>query len=234
MTSNANFLPAIDELLVVRLYGKKIEDLAITPAKQQSNSPLIASYSGSALSFAWIYGASVLGWCRTLPAPILAVVPNNDVDPVGCGDFGDPKQYRMWVLPKGSPLVRLSHQVGTAEQIVSTDIHTLIDVNADFHLHDIQLNGTVISAKLRSYLHLHQSGPFGSTIFDITVVDRDDTLSFDFNTLPCITVFSIGVASAQVCFHANPNRICGEVVVGIDLPVIGHWGQTFTIACVNL
>jgi hypothetical protein len=233
MTVRENFLPAVDDLLVVRLYGKKIEDLTINPAKQ-AKSPLIDAYSGSALAFAWIYGAQVLGACRKVPTPFLAVVPDTAVDPVGCDEFGDPKEYRMWVLPSGAPLVKLSHQLVTAEQVLAPDVRPFLDVNADFHLHDVQLNGTVISAKLRSYLHLHQSGPFGTTLFDITVVDRDDTLSFDFNQLPCVTVFTIAVASAQICFHANPNRICGEVVVGIDLPVVGHWGQTFTIACVNV
>jgi hypothetical protein len=231
MASSPNFLSTVDDMLVIRLYGKKVVDLSVKPTK---DSMLVNAYSGASISFARIYGAKILGTCQRLPAPLLAIVPDTDKDPDGCDEFADPKEFRMWTLPKGAPIVKLAYDVGNAEEIVPSGVRPFLDVNADFHFHDVQLNGTVISGKLRSYLHLHQSGPFGTTLFDVTVVDRDDTLSFDFNQLPCITVFSIGVASAQVCFHANPNRICGEAVVGIDLPVIGHWGQTFTIACVNL
>jgi hypothetical protein len=156
-----------------------------------------------------------------LPEPLLTLVPDSDRDPDGCDEFSDPKQFRMWVLPKGSPIVKLTHEVVAAEQVAPAEVRPFLDVNADFHFHDVQLNGTVITGKLRSYLRLHQSGPFGTTLFDIVVVDRDDTISFDFNQLPCITVFSIGPASAQVCFHANPNRICGEVVVGM---ICQLWG----------
>ena len=227
MPENPSFISAVDDLLVVRIYGKKTIDLSIASAK---DSYLVKGYGAASVSFAWIYGAKVLGLCQRFPKPFLIIVPDNDKDPDGCDEFADPKQYRMWTLPKSTPVVKLNHQVVLAEEIALAGL----EVSADFHFHDVQVTGTVISAKLRSYLRLRLPGPFGSTIFDITVVDRDDTLSFDFNQLPCVTVFSIGVASAQVCFHANPNRICGEVVVGIDLPVIGHWGYTFTIACVNL
>jgi hypothetical protein len=228
MTATHSFVSAVDDLIVIRIYGKKAIDLSLTSGKE---SKLAKEYGAKGVSFAWLYGARVLGLCQQFPKPVLVLVPDSDEDPEGCEQFSDPKVYRMWTLPKGSPLVRVTHEVVQVEQIALSGL----EVQADFHFHDIQLNGTVLSGKLRSYLHLRLGGPFGSTIFDITVIDRDDTLSFDFNQIPCITVFTIaGVASAQVCFHANPNRICGEVVVGIDLPVIGHWGQTFTIACVNL
>ncbi len=231
MTDNSNFLSTIDESLVIRLYGKKAPDLTVASTK---DSALVETYSIAGIVFAWIYGAKVLGICKRLPKPVLVIVPDADKDPKGCQEFGDPKQFRMWTLPKGSPLVKLAYEVGTAEEISSPVIQPFLDVMADFHIHDVKLTGTVITGKLRSYLRLRQPGPFGTTLFDITVVDRDDTISFDFTEFSCITVFSIGVASAQICFHANPNRICGEVVVGINLPIIGHWGQTFTLACVNL
>jgi hypothetical protein len=228
MPESPSFISAVDDLLVVRMYGKKAIDLTLMSGKE---SKLAKQYGAKSVSFAWLYGAKVLGLCQRFPKPLLVVVPDNDEDPDGCDEFADPKVYRMWTLPKGSPLVKVAHEVVKVEEIALTGLETY----ADFHFHDVQLNGTVLSAKLRSYLRLRLGGPFGSTIFDITIIDRDDTLSFDFNQVPCVTVFTIaGIANAQVCFHANPNRICGEVVVGIDLPVIGHWGQTFTIACVNL
>jgi hypothetical protein len=225
MTASANFLSAIDDLLVVRLYGKKVEDLNIVATKEKGkNSPLMKAYGESVLSFAWIYGAKVLGACRRLPTPLLLLVPEPDSDPLGCEDFSDPKQYRMWVLPKGGPLVKLIHQVVTAEEVVSAGGQPLLNVDFDFHVHDVQISGTVVSGKLRSFLRVQ----------GFTVVDRDDSFSIDFSSLPCVTVFSIAVASAQICYHPNPNRICGEIVVGVDLPwPIGHWGQTFQIACVN-
>jgi len=228
MPQNASFVSSIDDLIVVRLYGKKVIDLNVSSSK---DSILAKEYGTKGVVFAWLYGAKVLGICQQLPKAVLIVVPDTDEDPAGCDQFANPEVYRMWTLPKGSPIVKLTHEVLQVEQIALTGL----EVDADFHFHDIQLNGTVISGKLRSYLRVRLGGPFGSTIFDTTIIDRDDTLSFDFNQIPCITVFTIaGIANAQVCFHANPNRVCGEVVVGIDLPVIGHWGQTFTIACINL
>ena len=231
MPANSGLLSIIDEALVIRLYGKKLPDLSLDP-KSLSDSLIAKHYSGLPLGFASVYGADVFGKCYKSPSPFIAIVPGPGEDPVGCGEFSDPKVYRMWTLSKGDPLVKLKYEVGTAEAVAVPEVTPLVDVDADFHIHDVKLTGTVVSAKLRSYLRLRQSTPFGN--IDVTVIDRDDTISFDFNQIPCITVFSIAVASAQICFHANPNRICGEVVVGVDLPIIGHWGQTFTIACVNL
>lgn len=231
MSTKSSLVSEIDESLSIRIYGKKMQDLALSASSD--GSILQKKYEVTGLEFASVYGVMFLGECQKLPKPLLLLLPSNDVDPVGCGEFSDPKEFRMWTLPHDAPLVALEKAVGSANEIVSRVLRPRLDVNADFRVHDVRIDGTVVRGKLRAYLHLHQSGPFGSTIFDVTVVDRDDDFSINLVPSTCITVFSIGVASAQVCYRENPNRICGEAQIGIDLPVIGHWGQNFTIACVN-
>jgi hypothetical protein len=179
-----------------------------------------------------VYGSQILGKCIKLPIPLLTLLPDNGQPSNACGDLGNPDEYLMWVLGKGQEFVSLSIETGTVEEILKAGASPRVNIDADFHIHDIVVSGTSVSAKLRAYLRLRQPGPFGSTIFDITVINGDYPFTVNINT--CITVFSIGVASAQVCFHTNPNRVCGEVSVGIDLPIIGHWGKNFPVACINI
>jgi len=111
----------------------------------------------------------------------------------------------------------------------------LLDVNSDFRIHDLGLRAATLSGKVKAYLHLHQSGPFGFTILDVTVLDMDAPFAIDFTSLvsKSISVFSNGVADAAVCFYPNPNRVCGSVSVHVNLPEIGAWFQTFNLACVH-
>lgn len=88
MPSNPNFLSTIDESLIIRLYGTKIQDLSIVAP---SHSPLVTGYGATSVSFAWIHGAKVLGICRQLPSPLLVIVPDPDSDPEGCEVFSDPR-----------------------------------------------------------------------------------------------------------------------------------------------
>jgi hypothetical protein len=223
---SVKFITSINDSLSVSLYGKKITDLVL---QKPDRSPLLDFYKQDII-LAQIYGARVLGQCKRLPVPLIAFVPNTGEKPSGCDEFNNPDEYTMWVVPNGGPLVVLSSDTVNAAEVIRP---RGIDVQADFHFHDVTLNGTVLSASLRSYLKLHCC--IWSACQDIVVVDRDDRFSWDFSSIACYPIYSIGVATAQVCFHPNPNRICGEVVVGIDLPLgLGHWGQTFTIACVNI
>jgi hypothetical protein len=231
MNTPGSFLDSVNSTLSVRIFGNLADDLTLAP---QKGSDLGKVYGSDELLFARIVGAQVSGMCFALPRPIFLIVPGKGDDPQGCSQFGDKTKYRMWSFPKGEPVVSLIHNVGSVEDAVGSGLKPFVDIQADFHFHDVSLNGTVLTANLRSYLKIHQSIPWPGSDINIVIIDRDDRFTIDFSSVPCITVFSIGVASAQVCYHPNPNRICGEVVVGIDLPwPIGHWGQTFTIACLN-
>uniref|UniRef100_Q01RE2 Uncharacterized protein n=1 Tax=Solibacter usitatus (strain Ellin6076) TaxID=234267 RepID=Q01RE2_SOLUE len=228
MTTELGFFDVVDQSLQISVYGKTAVGISID--KSAAQSAFAQPYAQTGIVFAWIYGFGFMGTCTKLAKPALVVLPNSAQDPKGCSEFADPKQYRMWTLPKDSVITALDQKVGTVEGLV---IRPFLDIQSDFRIHDVTFDGTTLRGKVRAYLHLHQSGPFGTTIFDITVVDRDDSFSFSLVPDLCITVFSIGVASAQVCYHDNPRRVCGEVQVGIDLPVIGHWGQNFPLICVN-
>ncbi len=232
MASTASMTESVADLISVKLFGNLITDLKWDLS---GSSSISRSYQSDKLGVAKIQGAKILGKCERLPFPVFSVVPGNGEDPSGCDEFGDPGKFRMWSLPKGSNLISLQPSVGPVEAILAPAVRPRVDVNADFHFHDVSIAGTQITASLRSYLKLHQSIPWPGHDIDIVVIDRDDRFSIDFSSLPCIPVYSISVATAQICYHPNPNRICGEVVVGIDLPwPLNHWGQTFTIACVNL
>jgi hypothetical protein len=123
------------------------------------------------------------------------------------------------------------------EKITALDPATrsLLDVNSDFRIHDIALRDFTLSGKVKAYLHLHQSGPFGFTMLDVTVLDMDAPFAIDFASLlsKSISIFSNGVADAEIFFYPNPNRVCGSVSVHVNLPNLGAWFQTFNLACVQ-
>jgi hypothetical protein len=230
MPADRSFISLVDQSIGLDLFGSKIVDLTLN--KPAAPSRLGDLYPGKTLIFAYIEGARVLGKCTRFPSPVILLVPDTGTAPKGCDEFSDPKKYEMWSLSNTDTIATLSLHVMTVEQLASAT-QPRVDVTSDFRIYNVKVSGTVISGTVRAYLRLKQPGPFGSTIFDITVIDGNYNFSYDFSSLSCITVFTIAVASAQICYHANPNRICGEVSVGIDLPVIGHWGQNFTLACVN-
>lgn len=227
MSNQTEFLPAIDEKFQIRVVGKKVTDVEVTSKR----GSVLSTDAAGKLVLVKVYGAKLFSDCIKLPVPIYTLLPDNGKPSDACGDLGNPDEYLMWVLGKDQKFVSLSIDTGSVEEIIKKGLAPFVNIDADFHIHDVTVSGTSVSAKLRAYLRLRQPGPFGD-IFNITVVDGDYSFSVNINT--CITVFSIGVASAQVCFHTNPNRVCGEVSVGIDLPVIGHWGRNFPIACVNV
>jgi hypothetical protein len=228
MANQTDFLSSIDEKFQIKVFGKKVSDIDITAKKQT----VLSKGGVTKLILVKVFGTKLFGDCIKLPSPFYTLLPDNGMPSDGCGDLGNPDEYLMWVLGKNDEFVSLLIETGTVEEIIKKGEAVRLNVDADFHIHDVTVSGTTVSAKLRAYLHLRQPGPFGTTIFDITVINGDYSFSVNIDT--CITVFSIAVASAQVCFHTNPNRVCGEVSVGIDLPVIGHWGQNFPIACVNI
>lgn len=230
MSSETSLMSLIDQSMGLDLYGSKLADLTLNKAPSSSRFGNV--FPGKDLIFAHIEGARVLGKCTRLPSPVILLVPDVGTTPTGCGEFSDPKKYEMWSLSNKDTIATLSLKVLTVEELAS-QVQTRVEVNSDFRIYNVKVTGTVISGTVRAYLHLKQPGPFGSTIFDITVIDANYNFSYDFSSISCITVFTVAVASAQVCYHANPNRICGEVSVGLDLPVIGHWGQNFSLACVN-
>jgi hypothetical protein len=231
MSSTKSLLSVVDASLSIRAYGKIANDLALNVASEDSQVAI--QFGATKPIFAWVYGIGFLGSCRALPKPLLLLMPDGGSDPSGCTQFEDPKEFRMWVLPKDGPVVALTQQIGPAHNVLAGDVSILTEVTSDFRVYNVRVETGKVKGRVRAYLRLRQPGPFGSTIFDIVVIDRDDEFSIDLNPGLCITVFSVGVASAQICYRDNPNRICGEVQVGIDLPVIGHWSKNFPIACVN-
>jgi hypothetical protein len=231
MMMESTFQAALDDALRVVAFGKTIEDLTIAPSKESS---FAKAHSTEKLTFAWIHGARIDGSCVNFPKPILLLLPGDGAKPTGCSEFTAEKGFLMWNIPKEGPVALLTHDVGPAGEIIKLAATRGLETTSDFRIYDVRLDGTVVRGKVRAYLRFKLPGPFHTTIFDITVIDRDDAFSIDLAPGLCIPVFSIGVATAQVCFHNHPNRICGEVVVGIDLPVVGHYGKTFTLACVNV
>jgi hypothetical protein len=216
----------VSEQLTVTLYGDPVKGFEI----RHPLGEVVSQPGKDILLPVRVAGIKTFGACVILPSPILLLLPGagQELKVPECG-WEKPKQ--KWSLdPKFTTAAINITPVAIGDL---AKLRPSLDVQADFHLHDVHLDGTTIRGKLRSYLHLHQSLPFPLPDINVTVVDRDDAFAINLAPGTCITVFSIGVASAQVCYRANPNRICGEVQVGIDLPVIGHWGQNFTIACVN-
>jgi uncharacterized protein YuzE len=228
MSSLTELLPSIDEKFQIKIYGKKVTDFEIDLKKESILSP----NNKIKLVLVKIYGTRLFGDCIILPKPFFTLLPDNGIKPDGCGDLGNPEEYLMWVLGKGKELLYINFDAGSAEDIIKREVSILVDVNADFRIHDIEISGTKVSAKLRAYLRLRQPGPFGSTLFDITVLNGDYPFSVDLNT--CVTVFSVAVTNAEVCFRTDPNRVCGVVNVGIDLPILGRWSRQFEIACINV
>ena len=228
MSAETTFHSVVDDGLLVRVYGKKVEDLTLAV---QKDSHFAIQHGGGPLTFVLVRGIQFLGECHALTVPVLVPLPGDGAPPTGCCQF---KDQLMWVIPKGSPLVALTHNVGTAEEFAKSLAEKRLDVDSNFTLSHLRVEGNTVKGHLRAYLRLKQSGPFGTTLFNIVVIDRNDDFSIQLVPDFCITVFSIGVASAQVCFHENPRRVCGEVFVGLDLPLgLGHFGQNFAIACVQ-
>jgi hypothetical protein len=231
MTTGAGgLLDGIDEMLVVRLYGKPVTDVTITGGGRES--ALSRLYAGAPIAFAWIHGVRAMGKCHTLPHPMLLLVPDRPKDPTDCGEFGDPEKFQMWELPADAQVATLDTNVVSVTELVPSEVR--LEVHDEFRIHGVRVEDGVLRGRVRAYLRLRQPGPFGTTIFNITVVDRDDAFEINLKPDVCIPVFSIGVASAEVCFRPNPDRICGSVSVSINLPVLGHYARRWDLACVNV
>ena len=225
MSTDTTFQSLVDDALQVKVYGKKVEDLTLTARK---DSFFASQYGGGPLTFVLVFGVRFLGKCRTLPVPLLIPLPGEGTAPTGCCEF---KDQLMWVIPKGSPLVALTQSVVTAEDLAASLTQPRLDVDSNFTLSNVRIDGNTVKGHLRAYLRLHQSTPFGP--INIVVIDRNDDFAFPLPDI-CVTVFSIAVASAQVCLRENPRRLCGEVSVGVDLPFgLGQFSQNFPIACVQ-
>lgn len=229
MKNEIGLLSSVADEFNIKVFGKKINDIAFTASKTN-----VFKNAESKPVLVKVYGTKLLEKCVALSKPFYLILPDNGVKPDGCGIFGDPNEYLMWIFPRTESLVKLSVEIGMIEQMITEIVHPFLDVNADFHIHDFKVEGTKLSGKLKAYLHLHQSGPFGTTLLDITLINGDYSFSIDLIPTTCVNVFSIGIASAQICFYDNPNRICGTVDVSVDLPIIGHWGRKFDIACVKI
>jgi hypothetical protein len=222
---------SINDALSVRLYGNVVTDLSIT------GGGLVTTLDPTKTPiFARIYGAKAFGACITLPKPMITIVPSNGAytQADDCEQFYDPANpnaFTVWVLQKGSPLITLTTKFDTVDSLAVTP---KLDVNADFHVYNLSVSGSVVSGTLRAYLHLHQPGPFGTTIFDVTVIDGNYPFQISLTPDICIPVpgLSAGVISAEVCYHPNPNRICGSVNVNVSIDGFGY-NHTFDIVCVN-
>lgn len=218
-----SFLSQVDEKLVIRIYGKKVHDFSIKPSEK--------SKFGANINFVQVYGAKILGICSKLPTPILTMLPGEGVAPVGCSDF-DPKEFLMWVLPKDHPLVTFDTQITSIEEFAKQQVNFLIDVDSEFGIHDLQVHGDTVSGTLRARLKLHQKMPWPAPDINVTVVDGNFPFSFKLANV-CYPVYTVGVASAQLCISLNPNKICGEITFSVPLPFGLHFDRTFTIACVS-
>src|SRR5580700_9926230 len=136
MSIDASFFESVSEELSVNLFGKPVKDLGEvreTPYFLSQN----AGYAERVM-FASIYGVKMFGACVTLPRPVYAVVPAESKPADDCGY--SPKEFRMWTLPKGAPLMMLRHDVGVVEDIAS-DLKPFVDVQAQASVHDIHLSG---------------------------------------------------------------------------------------------
>ena len=229
MNNEIELLSSINEGFNIKIYGKKVKDILIGESKTK-----LFTDTEKKMTFVKVYGSKVLDNCITLSKPFYTILPDNGTKPDGCNAFGDPNEFLMWTFPKGQSIAKLTLETDYLEKALTEVAHPNLDVNVNFQIHDFSVNGSTVSGKLKAYLHLRQPGPFGTTLFDITPVNGDYPFSLSLTPNTCVTVFSIGVASAQLCFYSQPNRICGTVDVGIDLPVVGHWGKKFDIACVNI
>lgn len=227
MSNQVELLSAIDEKFQIKIFGKTVSDVEIKSMKAS-----ILTKGADKLILVKVYGTKLFGKCMKLPIPFYTMLPDNGMPSDACSELGNPDEYLMWTLIKSQEFISISIETGAVEEIFNNQLSLFVDVDADFNIHDIKVTGTTISAILRAKLKLHQKLHWPLPDINVTVVDGDFPFSVDINT--CVTVATVAFVSAQVCFHTNPNRICGEVSVGIDLPVIGHWGQNFSIACINV
>jgi hypothetical protein len=223
MPGETTFLSVIDESLIVRFYGTALNDLTLA---MQENSIFASEFGAVPLTFVRVKGIRFLGVCHSLTEPLIFVLPGNGVAPTGCCEF---KDQLMWVVKKGDPLASLGLKVATAEEFATPQATTRVDVDSNFTLSNVRLDGNTVKGHLRAYLRLSQSTPFGT--LHATIIDRNDDFAFPIPDI-CFTIFSIGVASAQVCVRENPRRLCGDVSVGVSVFGI-DFSKSFDIACFN-
>lgn len=221
--STISFLSEVDEKLEIRIYGKKVHDFSIIPIEK--------SKLGAKTTFVKIYGIKALGICHKLSKPLLTILPGDGQVSIGCSDF-DTKEFLMWMLPKEHPIVTFETQVTSIEEFINQEVKPLIDVDAAFGIHNLQVNGDTISGYLQARLKLHQKLPWPAKDINITVVDGNFPFSFKLANV-CYPIYTVGVASAQLCISLNPNKICGEINFSVPLPFGLHFNHSFQIACVS-
>lgn len=229
MPNTTQFASEISEFFEILVFGKRVLDLQFT---DEGRSTLGRQYDAELINLVTVYGVRALGICHKFEVPVTFILPGEGEPPSGCGEFSEPSEFLMWRIRKGTQLATLTHSVDTIEALVSKNISILLDTFSDFSIRNIRLEGTKIKGEVRAYLRLRQRGPLGTTIFDITVIDRTDSFEIDFFPGQCFTIFEIGVAKLQICVYSTPNRVCGTIDIGVQLP-IGYWGKKFDIACVN-
>jgi hypothetical protein len=231
----------LDELnasYTVYAFGELVTDFGPIPGAHAPTSPsplvppsLLAPPGTHVVpKLSSISGAKIFGRCLKFPSPVLAVVFSDGDTANGCDEFPGEK-FKMWAFPKGTPVATLKHSIDTAENVFSPRL----DVNADFHIHDVKLEGTTVSGFVSAYLNFHQSLPLHD--IDITPVNSPNLpFAIDISQLihVCAPVYTVGVLSMEVCYYPNPNRVCGSVTVSVHLPwPIGDWSRTFDLACVT-
>jgi hypothetical protein len=207
----------VSEQLKLTAYGEPISGMTLRSDAEEA-----------ALGLVRVVGAKMLGQCKALSEPILLLLPGEGTELPKDGECGWKPPVRKWVLPNNQRLVAVEMRPTSLEDL----IQPLINIEPDFRIHDLRIEGQTLRGRVRSFLRLRQPGPFGD-IFNIVVIDRNDEFSIDLIPQRCLTVYSVGFASAEICFRSDPNRICGEVRISVQLPVGGSWSQNFQLACVN-
>lgn len=227
--ATASFLALADDALVVRFYGKKLDDLPITPTRANS---LSSAHDGAKPVAALLYGSHFLGKCFRFPKPMIAVLPDTDVDPTGCEEFLDPKKFRMWSIPKDGPTMWLDYKVQSAAELASP-VHAMVDVDAKFGFQNVHFDPgkLTISGQLRAYLRLHQNFPWPIGDIGATVIDA--TWDFRINAAAGSATINFGVASLTLQY-VPPTELCGSVTVSVDVAHIGHFGHTFPLGCIDI
>ncbi len=226
MANETDIISSIDDSFQIKIYGKKVNDIEISSSR---------SGNGQKLIIVKVFGTKVAGDCIKLPKPFYCFLPDKGIPPDACGDLGDSNEYLMWIVAKKDEFVKLSLETGIAEEMVKSDIQILMDVNAHFYFHDVNISGTKITGSLRAWLNFHQKLPWPAHDIDVTPIpDRDYPFSIDITPNLCYPIYSVGIATAEVCVYANPNRVCGSIRVDVPLPSpLPHYSHTFDIACVN-
>ena len=132
-SGGSEFFPLLDDMLLVRLYGKKVEDITLRSGSR------ITGYPDSGLTVALVHGAKVLGRCQTLPVPVLMILPDNGkpTDSTACAGFQD-GGFSVWTLPKESACVKLDYAVGAIEQLLDQP-STRLEQQSDFHFYEVSV-----------------------------------------------------------------------------------------------